>query len=178
MLSQHSNANASQISYENFLRFYDRIPSLERDIYKYYCIFNLGQVEIADITGLTQGAISHRLAKLRARVTFLETLDRLCEGDSEKIFKELKQYCDPFEIALLKAVYRTTSQSYSAHILNTLFNLTGAQAMNQIKIKYQFSKILSRLKGTGYFRIFKYIDEGWYMLSEVRLPHFDRRHDA
>jgi hypothetical protein len=138
----------------------------------------MGQVEIAGITGLTQGAISHRLAKLRARITFLETLDKLCESDPERIFKELEKYCDPFEIALLKAVYKTTNQSYSAYILNALFNLTGAQAMNQIKVRHRFSKILDRLKGTGYFRIFKYIDDGWYMLSEVRLPHFDRRHDA
>jgi len=178
MLYPSKNANASQISYDNFLKFFDKIPPLERDIYRYYCIFNLGQVEIANITGLTQGAISHRLAKLRTRISFLENLDRLCEGDPEKVFNGLKQYCDPFEIALLRAVYRTTNQSYSAHILNGLFNLTGEQVMNQIRVKYRFSKILDRLKGTGYYNIFKYIEGGGYMLNEVRLPHFDRRHDG
>lgn len=176
MAYQGRNGNASLISYETFLRFSDKIPHNERDIYQYYQVFKFNQKDIANLTGLTQSAISHKLGRIQSRLIFLDKLDRLFGRNPDKIFESLKEYCDPFEIELLRAVYDTTNQSQSADILNVIFNLKGDVAMNQIKVKHRFNMILKKLIGSGYYRIFKYIENGWYMNHEVRLPQFDKRH--
>jgi hypothetical protein len=172
------NRNTDQKRYDSFIKFFDKIPHLERKIYKYYYVVGLDQREIAKITGLTQGAISYRLSRMNVRFDFLERLDSMCGGSPEKMFKDLSIYCDPFEVELLKALYETTSQSHSAIRLNALFNITGDRMMNQIKVKHKFSMILKRLQGTGYFRVFNYINSSLYMLSDVRLPQYDRTNDG
>jgi hypothetical protein len=178
MAYQSGNFNISQIPNETFLKFFDKIPHIERDIYKYYCTWSMNQADIAAITGLTQGAISHRLCRLKKRIGVLIDIDKMCGSKPDLIFKNLEEYCDPFEIEILRAMYETTSQSHSAHRLNLMFNLTGSKAMNQIKIKHRYEQILKRLVGTGYYRLFNYIRCSLYILSEVRLPHFDRTADG
>jgi hypothetical protein len=170
------NRNTGDSRYESFVKYSEKLPYLERRIYKYYHILGLDQRTVASITGLTQGAISHKLSRINVRLDFLERLNCLCRSP-EKMFEDLNQYCDPFEVELLRAAYETTSQSHSAIRLNALFNLTGDKMMNQIKFKHRFLTILKRLRGTGYYRVFNYIDDSWYMLSDVRLPHFDRTMD-
>lgn len=163
--------------YESFIKFYDRVPHIEREIYKYCIDFKMGQSDIAALTGLTQGAISHRISRMFSRLDFLEEVEKLSPKNPEAMFQDLKKYCDPVEIELLKSVYETTSQSHSAFRLNYIFNLTGEKAINQVKLKYSFSKILRRLFDTEYFNLFNYIGKNWYILSEVRLPQFDRTND-
>lgn len=58
--------------YESFIKFYDRVPHIEREIYKYCIDFKMGQSDIAALTGLTQGAISHRISRMFSRLDFLE----------------------------------------------------------------------------------------------------------
>lgn len=164
--------------YDTFLKFFDNIPPIERDIFKYYCDFKMNQKEISRITGLTQGAISHRISRMFKRLDFLEEREKFCVMGSDQMFKKLKRYCDPFEIELLKAAYETTSQSHSAFRLNFIFNLTGEQKINQVKLKYAFERLLIRLKNTEFYPLFRFINQNWYVLSEVRLPQFDRSLDG
>ena len=128
----------------------------------------MNQKDISSITGLTQGAISHRISRMFKRLAFLEEREKLCGMDVDRMFKELEKYCDPFEIEMLKAAYETTSQSHSAFRLN----------FNQIKLKYAFEKLLIRLKNTEFYPLFRFINQNWYVLSEVRLPQFDRSLDG
>lgn len=164
--------------YDIFLKFFDNIPHIEREIFKYYCDFKMNQKEISSITGLTQGAISHRISRMFKRLDFLEEREKLCGMDVDRMFKELERYCDPFEIEMLKAAYETTSQSHSAFRLNFIFNLTGENKVNQIKLKYAFERLLMRLKSTEFYPLFRFINQNWYVLSEVRLPQFDRSLDG
>lgn len=155
-----------------FFKFFDKIPPREREIYKYYCEARMRQSDIAQTLGLTQGAISHRISRMIKRLTFLKKLDDMSGGDPDDLFESLKEYCDPFEIEILRAFYNTTSQSDSADMVNGIFNLTGDMALNQVKIRYQFGKILVRLHKTKYFGIFYYIKQNLYLLNDVKLPHF------
>lgn len=164
--------------YEIFLKFFDKLPHIEREIFKYYCDFKMNQKEISRITGLTQGAISHRISRMFKRLDFLEKRESLCRMGPEKMFRRLRVYCDPFEIEMLKSIYETTSQSHSAFRLNFIFNLTGENKVNQVKIRYAFEKLLVRLKNTEFYPLFRFINDNWYALSEVRLPHFDRSLDG
>jgi predicted transcriptional regulator len=178
MAHQSDHYSVSQIPYETFLKFFDKIPRIEQDIYKYYCFLKFNQRDIADLMGLTQGAISHRLSRMRIRLLTIREIDRLCGSKPDVMFKKLEEFCDPFEIEILRSMYETTSQSHTARRLNLLFNLTKDRAVNQIKVKYRFERILNKLSGTGYYRIFNYIRSSLYALSEVRLPQFDRTNDG
>lgn len=168
----------SNLSYNDFVPFLDRLPSKERDLIKLYYYMDKKQKEIAEIFSVTQGAISHRLSRASKRLRFLRDMPKL-NDDLEII---LKPYFEVFEIDLINIMIETTCQSKTAELLNLKYHLDGDNKMTQVKIRHKFERFIDRLKKikkndadlSTSLKLLTYIRDNLYMMHEVVLPHFDR----
>lgn len=168
-----SNTEISREDYRGLSQYIKRLPETEQRILKSFYLDNFKQIEIADIYGITQGAVSHRLSRARRRILFMQELDTLC-GDTKEMFKSIAVDTNIFEFELIRIMIETTCQSETADRLNVLFNLSGERVMNQIKVKHKFFMLLKRLEKKPYYKVLKFINDNLYVMHEVRLPHYDR----
>lgn len=160
-------------NYGDLSQYIKRLPETEQRILKSFYLDNFKQIEIAEMYGITQGAVSHRLSRARRRILFMQELDKLC-GDTKEMFKSIAVDTNVFEFELIRIMVETTCQSETADRLNVLFNLYGERVMNQIKVKHKFFMLLKRLEKKPYYKVLKFISDNLYVMHEVRLPHYDR----
>jgi predicted transcriptional regulator len=137
------------------------------------------QKDIAKIFGVTQGAVSSRLARARKRLEFLRDLPKITTMDVDKA---LGIYFDRIELEVIKGMMETTCQSKTAEIINLKLGLKDGDAMTQVKVRHRFEKCHSFLESekkkkpelAKFSNLLAYIKKNLYKLHEVVLPHFDR----
>lgn len=168
------------VSYEEIEPFLSRLPEREIDLIELYCKYRKNQKDIAKIFGVTQGAISSRLARARARLDFLKALPKISD---EEIDHALGGLFDSLELEIIKSMMKTTCQSKTAQLINQKFELIEEKKrMTQVKVRHRFEKCLIRLEYEmkshsefkRYYNLLVFIKKNLYKLHEVVLPHFDR----
>lgn len=170
----------SNVSFKDMEPFLDRLPERERDLITLYYHLNKNQKDIAKIFGVTQGAVSSRLARARKRLQFLRDMPKIPTNDIEL---KLKEIFEPIEIEIIKCMIKTTCQSETAFLINKKFNLIDEKKkMTQVKVRHRFEKCIISLetkmrtnpKLKKYHTLLEIIKDNLYLLHEVKLPHFDR----
>jgi predicted transcriptional regulator len=138
------------------------------------------QKDIAKMFGVTQGAVSSRLSRAKARLRFLRGLPKINEADVEK---NLSPHFEPMEIEIIQCMLKTTCQSKTADLINEHHGFREEKKrMTQVKVRHRFEKCLTHLgemkkknpNMSKYYNLLEYIKGNLYMLHEVVLPHFDR----
>jgi len=155
------------------IQYTERLPEDEQRISRYWYIDKMNQKEIARIMGVTQGAISSRLSKIRRRVNFLKSLESWNFSDVEQ---KLKEILPVFELELIKIFLHTTCQTETARQLNDIFNLQGRQRMNQVKVRHRFNRCRKFLheKEHEYATLLDLFHRNSLILHNVKLPQFDK----
>lgn len=170
----------SNITFNDFKPFLDRMPPREVDLLDLYYHLQKNQKDIAKMFGITQGAVSSRLARARKRLRFLRDIPKLTEDDLEEL---LSSHFSLFELRLMQLMSRTTCQSRTAKLLNEAYGLHDERSrMTQVKVRHRFEKCVNKLcklsvlspELTECHQLMKKIQDNLYMLHEVRLPHFYR----
>lgn len=136
------------------------------------------QQEIAEITGVTQGAVSSKITKIKKRLKFLKFINQY---NWSHFNKDDLSFIRPFDLELIKIMIKTTCQSETARQLNEMYALQGEMRMNQVKVRHRYEKCLIKVaeeakKKPGlvkFLDLMKLIKHNLYMLHEVRLAHFD-----
>jgi hypothetical protein len=177
--SMHKGFILHQLFEEN-PDFVNRLPRMEQELCNLYIVKSFDQKNIAQLYGITQGAVSSRLKRITERLQFMKQIS--LNFDITQFDQTLSPLFNPFEIELLRSMLETTCQSETARRLNVLFNLTKKSnskkynSMNQVKVRYRFEKCLNELKKYHhpYYELFKMIKQNLYLLYEVKLPHFSR----
>jgi len=171
----------SSIPYDEMKPFLNRLPSREVDLIELYYNERKNQKDIAKIFGVTQGAISSRLARARSRLEFLRNLPKITDFE---IDRDLSKYFDSLEIEIIKHMIMTTCQSKTADLINQKLELQGDKRMTQVKVRHRFEKCVAFLERerkvtpqlARYYHLLVYIKKNLYKLHEVLLPHFNRGH--
>jgi len=188
MEARFSNENAirydemaeSTVPYEEIKPFISRLPAREMDLIELYYCKGKNQKDIAKIFGVTQGAISSRLARAKKRLQFLRNLPKIDKFEMEEA---LKEFFEPIEVEVVMCMLETTCQSRTAEILNERLSLTDDKnRMTQVKVRHRFEKCLAAMKSHSskrpelarYCHLMSFIKKNLYKLHEVSLPHFDR----
>ena len=152
--------------------YLSKMPKAEQDLYFYLIVRKITQKEIAPLLGITQGAVSSRLSRLKKRLEFLQELEKFnLENFEANLF-----LFDAFEVELLRGMLETTCQSETARRLNNIYGI-GEQSktkMTQVKVRHRFEKLLFKMKEAKhpYYELFLLVKNNLYMLHEVKLPHF------
>ena len=92
----------------------DRIPVREADLIRLYYRDQMKQEQIARLFGITQAAVSYRLARGRRRIQFLQTIPEL---DKDLFYKELGPEFIEQDLEILWRMYETTCQSEVAKLM-------------------------------------------------------------
>ena len=180
----YESVQESTISFDDFRPFLDRLPSLEVDLLELYYHHRKNQKDIAKMFGITQGAVSSRLARARERLKFLRDIPKMTERELEIA---LSPYFEPIEVAIVKCMARTTCQSRTAQLINVAFDLNDERVrMTQVKIRHRFEKCVDQIgrmvdihpELKECLDLVRKIKDNLYMLHEVRLPHFYRGDSA
>jgi predicted transcriptional regulator len=188
MDARFSNENAIKygdlmgpsVTFEQIEPFLSKLPSREVDLLQLYIQYKKNQKQLAIMFGVTQGAISSRLSRARARLEFLKALPKITD---EEIDKALSPLFDSMELEIIKTMMKTTCQSETAQLINEKFELAeDKKRMTQVKVRHRYEKCLMRLKEEmkvhpeykKYYHLLEFIKNNLYKLHEVRLPHFDR----
>lgn len=172
------------VGFEDIRPLLNRLPAREYDLVELYCVYRKNQKDIAKMFGVTQGAISSRLARAKKRLIFLRNLPKITE---EEIDQDLSKLFEETELEIIKFMMQTTCQSKTAQLLNEKFNYADEKKkMTQVKVRHRFEKCLNKLDEESkshlefkkYFHLLKYIKKNLYLLHEVLLPHFSRGNAA
>lgn len=188
--ARFSNENAirydemaeSTVSYEEIKPFLSRLPPREVDLIEMYYCKGKNQKDIARIFGVTQGAVSSRLARAKKRLRFLRNLPKISH---DEIDFGLGKYFDRIELEIIKYMVETTCQSKTAQLINEKFKLDDEKTrMTQVKVRHRFEKCLAFLKEEKetspelekFHGLLEFIKANLYKLHEVILPHFAKSH--
>ena len=188
--------------------YLDRIPPREADLIRLYYRDQMKQEQIAKLFGITQAAVSYRLARGRRRIQFLFTIPEL-ELDIFEL--ELGSKFASQDREILWRMYETTCQS----------EVAKQMGLTQGRVRHRFFRSLNRIKEliaeearekqirvqrlrrqgrdvheveAAEQELFEAIDNSWYgkyytvffaisdkhfnILHEVSLPQFRDRGDA
>jgi predicted transcriptional regulator len=176
--------NSTRQDFLNFLSEHEpeivQLPERERDILNLFKL-NMTQKEMALILGVTQGAISSRIFKIKKRLIYFHELKDY--NLLESLEKDLKSLgIDSFLINLVKYMVKTSSQSETARFLNNTYDFKIHNKMNQVKVRYRFRQLLEYLKNkknplaNTYYDFLLFVNANLYMTYEVKLPHFNGRY--
>lgn len=167
----------------------ERIPEREADIIELYFLMDKRQADIATIFGMTQAAVSYRLARGIKRIKFLLDIPDVSreqmQADLSEIFttrvgKDSQEWGSRtidgvhIDVQILLHMWETTCQSVVAHQLN----------LTQGRVRHRFFKAVARLKEVAaqnakyepYSQIFGKISaKGFNILREVSLPQWRGR---
>jgi DNA-directed RNA polymerase specialized sigma24 family protein len=111
----------------------DRIPVREADLIRLYYRDQMKQEQIARLFGITQAAVSYRLARGRRRIQFLQTIPEL---DQELFYKELSPEFISQDLEILWRMYETTCQSEVAKLMG----------LTQGRVRHRFFRAKDHLK--------------------------------
>lgn len=145
--------------------YLEMLPKKEYDLIIMYYVLKKEQKEIAKILRLTQGGVSHRISRAKARLKFLVRVPKFTQED---LFRDLKDLFEELDLTILWGLYETTCQSEVAKQVN----------MTQSRIRHRFMKnleILEKVKHTEiyakYYDAFYLIsDNNFNILREIKLP--------
>ncbi len=167
----------------------ERIPEREADIIELYFLMGKRQADIAVIFGMTQAAVSYRLARGIKRIKFLleipEVTREQMKADLAEVF-----VCRPgsdrgsgasktldgvhIDVMILLHMWETTCQSVVAQQLS----------LTQGRVRHRFFKAVDKLKEAAaldsrfepYSEIFTKISaKNFNILKEVQLPQWSKR---
>lgn len=177
---RYDEISESSVSYEEIRPFLSRLPPREVDLIELYYCKGKNQKDIAKIFGVTQGAVSSRLARAKKRLRFLRNLPKISQDEVDVC---LSKYFERLEVEIIKSMIETTCQSRTAELINARFKLYDEKSrMTQVKVRHRFEKCLSFLKNAKedepdlerFWGLLDFIKRNLYKLHEVHLPHFDR----
>lgn len=182
--SSYEDHEEDHLTIEDLEPYLDKLPPREVDLIHMYCVDGKKQKEIATFFGISQGAVSHRLARARERIEFLRGMPKISDKDLKA---KLSSVLNKEDTEVVFYMVRTTCQSRTASIVNSLLGFEGKRKLTQVKVRHKFKKsmdVLNKLevKDRSYSTtasLVRYIDDdGLYMLHEVILPHFDKGSDV
>lgn len=164
----------------------ERIPEREADIIQLYFLMDKRQADIALIFGMTQAAVSYRLARGIKRIKFLLDIPDVSREQMQKDLSEIfttkaggkESDWGPrtidgihIDVQILIHMWETTCQSVVAQQLN----------LTQGRVRHRFFKAVTRLKEIAaqnpkyepYSQIFSKISaKNFNILKEVCLPQW------
>ncbi len=185
----------------------DRIPHREADLIRLYYKDEMKQEQIAKLFGITQAAVSYRLARGRRRIQFLTTIPVL---DKESFEDDLYEVFPKQDMEIMWLMYETTCQSEVAkqlgltqgrvrhrffRSLSQISNLIAEEAKEKyFKVQLlknmdsdeedikeamdEMYKVIDDSKYSKYHKVFSSIsDKRFNILHEVSLPQFKNRGD-
>lgn len=163
-------------SLQEYLAF---LPLKEVDLIDMYYKGKKKQKEIAEFFNVSQGAVSHRIARAKKRLIFLRNMPKV---EDEVLTEKLAEVFHDIEVDIIYYMVKTTCQSKTAELVNDKHSLDGKSKMTQVKVRHKFERALERLREkaskedsfTKIAELTAYIKAHPYMLHEVRLPHFDK----
>lgn len=156
----------SKYSLDDVKPYLALLPKKEADLILMYYILKKDQKEIAKILNLSQGGVSHRIARARERLKFLISIPKFSRND---LFEDLRAVIEEeIDLVIMWELYRTTCQSQVAEIVN----------MTQSRVRHRFMKSLKILEDTHknneklavYFEAFSQIAQNFNILHEISLP--------
>jgi len=156
----------SKYSLEDIKPYLAMLPTKEHDLIMMYYVMRKDQKEIAKILNLSQGGVSHRIARARERLKFLISIPKFTRND---LFEDLKLIIEEeVDLIIMWELYRTTCQSQVAELVN----------MTQSRVRHRFMKCLKILeervgdseKLKIYLEAFKQISTNFNILHEISLP--------
>jgi predicted XRE-type DNA-binding protein len=153
--------------------YLELLPKKEYDLIIMYYVLKKEQKEIAEILRLTQGGVSHRISRAKARLKFLVKVPKFTK---EELFKDLKDIFDELDLVILWGLYETTCQSEVAKKVG----------MTQSRIRHRFMKNLEVLEKVKYAEIYKKYYDAFYLISdnnfnilrEIRLPKWESKNES
>jgi len=160
-----------------YFQYVERLPELDQGIYDLVIQKRYKQRAVADIYGMTQGAVSSRLKRMTRRLRYLEGLSYF---DLSMIDQDLQDVFDPMEREILHSMATTTCQEETARRLNRVFNLKGDNVLTQVKVRHRFIKAWNKLmsmsesKYQKYIALFGFVWANLYVLHEIKTPQFER----
>ena len=179
MILREDIYNDNEVS-KNFINSYgyliSKLPKIEQTLFFLYFIRKVGQLELSKITGVSQGAISHRIRRIKNRLVYLKELEQI---DFDKFYEDILEIADDYiDIEVLQGMVKTSCQSETAWRINSKYGLRGKKKFNQIKVRHRFEKLVEKLKKIKkyryHYRTIRKIKDNLYILHEVKLPHFDK----
>jgi len=165
--------------FSDFEPYLERLPPKEYDLIELYFKRGKRQKDIAVLFGVSQGAISHRIARAKERLQFLKDLPKVSDS---LLRSKLRENFDPVEVDIVFWMVQTTCQSKVAKMVNEKYGLKEKQCMTQVKVRHKFYKAIEQLALLGerdalvakIHDLTLRIQANPYMLHEVILPHFDK----
>lgn len=150
--------------------YLELLPKKEYDLIIMYYVLKKEQKQIAKILRLTQGGVSHRISRAKARLKFLVRVPKFTEDD---LFEELQPLFDELDLTILWGLYETTCQSEVAKRVR----------MTQSRIRHRFMKNLEVLENVKdnevfgrYYEAFQLISKNNFnILREIRLPKWENK---
>ena len=153
--------------------FLELLPKKEYDLIIMYYVLKKEQKEIAKILRLTQGGVSHRISRAKARLRFLVRVPKFTK---EELFEELKDLFEEIDLIILWGLYETTCQSEVAKMVD----------MTQSRIRHRFMKnldVLGEAKNVEvyvkYYEAFSLIkNNNFNILREIKLPKWENKNKS
>jgi len=145
--------------------YLELLPKKEYDLIIMYYILKKEQKEIAKILRLTQGGVSHRISRAKARLKFLVKVPKFTR---KELLEDLVELFDALDLEILWGLYETTCQSEVAKKVN----------MTQSRIRHRFMKNLEVLEKHKKNEVYKKYHEAFSLISnnnfnilrEIKLP--------
>jgi predicted DNA-binding protein YlxM (UPF0122 family) len=160
--------------FDEFRPYLERLPPKEYDLIELYYKKGKRQKDIAVLFQVSQGAISHRIARAKQRLRFLKDLPKVHD---KILLNRLREQFDDMDVDIVYHMTKTTCQSKVAKIINEKYGLNGKGSMTQVKVRHKFYRAIDKLAILGeedpvYNRIHaltEIIRQNPYMLHEVVL---------
>lgn len=156
----------SKYSLDDIKPYLAMLPKKEADLILMYHVLKKDQKEIAKILNLSQGGVSHRIARARERLRFLISIPKFTRNE---LFEELKSVIEEeIDLIIMWELYRTTCQSQVAEIVGMTQSRVRHRFMKCLRILEERSKIAKELE--RYFDAFTKISKNFNILHEISLP--------
>ena len=161
----------SKYSLDDLKPYLAMLPKKEADLILMYHILKKDQKEIAKILNLSQGGVSHRIARARERLKFLISIPKFTRNE---LFEDMTGVIDEeVDLIIMWELYRTTCQSQVA----------GIVGMTQSRVRHRFMKCLKILEDKckdlpdldRYFEAFTQISQNFNILHEISLPKWEHK---
>ena len=123
----------SKQTFKSIEYYLNRIPAREADLIRLYHRDQMKQEQIARLFGITQAAVSYRLARGRRRIQYLRCMPELNRDDFEM---ELGPKFNEQDREILWRMYETTCQS----------EIAKQMGLTQGRVRHRFFRSLSRIR--------------------------------
>ena len=161
----------SKYSLDDVKPYLAMLPKKEADLILMYYVLKKDQKEIAKILKLSQGGVSHRIARARERLRFLISIPKFSKTE---MVEDLQGVLDEeIDFTIMWEIYRTTCQSQVAEIVSMTQSRVRHKYMKNLKVLEEKSKNDENLK--VYFDAFSQIAKNFNILHEISLPKWEHK---